>query len=89
MTKQELIDILATETGTSKAQANRTFETIFANIVGALDKKGRFVVPGFGTFKVRTRKARQSYNPTTKAMMTLPAGKTVAFRPAPSLKKEV
>ena len=50
-------------------------------------KDKRFWVPGFGTFTVRRRKARPGYNPRTKTAMTIPAARTVGFRPAPQLRK--
>ncbi|HEV8722741.1 MAG TPA: HU family DNA-binding protein, partial [Candidatus Binatia bacterium] len=43
--------------------------------------------PGFGTFTVRGRKAREGRNPQTGAIIHIKASRTVAFKPAPSLKK--
>jgi nucleoid DNA-binding protein len=36
---------------------------------------------------VRRRRARAGYNPRTNSPMTIPAARTVGFRPAPELKK--
>jgi nucleoid DNA-binding protein len=36
---------------------------------------------------VRRRRPRAGYNPRTLSPMTIPAARTVGFRPAPKLKK--
>ncbi|HEY0883049.1 MAG TPA: HU family DNA-binding protein, partial [Archangium sp.] len=42
--------------------------------------------PGFGTWSIRTRKARKIRNPQTNEIMKLKATKTIGFRPAKELK---
>ena len=59
----------------------------FDHIARAIRKDKRFWVPGFGTFSVRRRRARLGYNPNTQSPMTIPAARTVGFRPAPKLRK--
>ena len=46
----------------------------------------RFSYPGFGTFVVRTRKARKGRNPKTGAEITIAESSTVGFKPAKNLK---
>ena len=60
---------------------------IVEQIARAIRKDKRFWMPGFGTFSVRRRRPRAGFNPRTKAAMTIPAARTVGFRPAPKLKK--
>jgi len=43
-------------------------------------------LPGFGTFTVRSRKARTGRNPKTNEPLKIKASKTVGFKPAPTLK---
>ncbi|HZH81728.1 MAG TPA: HU family DNA-binding protein, partial [Phototrophicaceae bacterium] len=45
-----------------------------------------FQVPGFGTFTVRSRKARKGRNPQTGAVINIKASRSVGFKPAPVLK---
>ena len=87
MTKAELIDAIARSTRQPKKLVATTFELAFDQIARAIRKDKRFWVPGFGTFTVRRRRARAGVNPRTNAPMTLPAGRTVGFRPAPQLRK--
>ena len=87
MTKAELIDNVANETGLSKRQTGNIVNAIFKTISNALvtDKK-RFSYPGFGTFTVKPRAAREGRNPQTGDPIQISASKTVKFKPAPHLK---
>jgi DNA-binding protein HU-beta len=85
MTKAELIQKVQVE-GLTKAKAAGLVDAVFAAVAGAIKKTGRFAYPGFGTFKVRKRKARQGRNPQTGKAITIKASKTVAFKAAPGLK---
>ncbi len=87
MTKAELIETVARTTRLEKKTVARTIELTFDQIARAIRKDKRFWVPGFGTFSVRRRRARPGYNPRTQSAMTIPAARTVGFRPAPKLKK--
>ncbi len=87
MTKAELIESVARVTRLEKKTVARTIELTFDQIARAIRKDKRFWVPGFGTFSVRRRRARAGYNPRTQSAMTIPAARTVGFRPAPKLKK--
>jgi nucleoid DNA-binding protein len=87
MTKAELIETVARATHLEKKMAARTIELTFDHIARAIRKDKRFWVPGFGTFSVRRRRPRAGFNPRTQSPMTIPAARTVGFRPAPKLKK--
>jgi nucleoid DNA-binding protein len=85
MTKAELIETVARATRLEKKTVARAFD----HIARAIRKDKRFWVPGFGTFSVRRRRARPGYNPRTQSPMTIPAARTIGFRPAPKLKKGI
>ena len=89
MTKAELVEAIAKETQLNKRVANAAVDATFAHISRAIRKNKRFLVPGFGTFTVRSRKARKAKNPQTGALMTIKASRTVGFKPAPDLKKSL
>lgn len=88
MTKQELIDQVAKKTGegVSKSALNDIIDTVFATVAVAIKKEKRFSFPSFGTFSVRSRKARTGRNPRTGETIKIKASKTVGFKPAPTLK---
>jgi DNA-binding protein HU-beta len=86
MTKAELVQTIATQTKLTKKDAAKLLNLVFANIGKAVKKDARFSYPGFGTWTIRSRKARKIRNPQTNEMMKLKASKTVGFRPAKQLK---
>ena len=51
-----------------------------------LVKTGRFEWRGLGTFTVRSYPARQIHNPSTGAIATLPARRSVAFKPSQKIR---
>lgn len=87
MTKSDLINAVAKGTKLNKREAGDVIDTTFEALARAIKRDKRFQVPGFGTFMVRSRKARKVRNPQTGAEITISASKTVGFKPAPGLKK--
>jgi DNA-binding protein HU-beta len=87
MTKAELVETVARATRQPKKIVATTIDLTFDHIARAIRKDKRFWVPDFGTFSVRRRKARAGFNPRTNLAMTIPAARTIGFRPAPKLKK--
>jgi len=87
MTKAELIETVARTVRQPRKDVQMTIELTFEHISRAIRRDKRFWIPGFGTFSVRRHKARAGFNPRTKNPMTIPAARTVGFRPAPQLKK--
>ncbi len=84
MTKAELID--AVKGDLTKKAAAEFVDGMFEALKAALKKSGKFAYPGFGTFTVKTRKARKGKNPRTGKPINIPASKTVQFRAAAALK---
>jgi DNA-binding protein HU-beta len=87
MTKAELIEAVANEVDQPRKTVAEIIDAAFDQIARSIRKEKRFWVPGFGTFSVRRRKAREGFNPRSKAPMTIPAARSVGFRAAPQLKK--
>jgi len=87
MTKAELVEAVAKSAKISKVTATTAVDATFDQIGKAIRKSKRFQVPGFGTFTVRSRKARQGRNPQTGAIISIKASRSVGFKPAPVLKK--
>jgi DNA-binding protein HU-beta len=88
MTKAELIETVQAEIGgaLNKKQTGEMIDGIFDAMAEAIKTSGRLAWPQFGTFVVRERKARKGHNPQSGKEITIPASKTVAFKPAPALK---
>lgn len=64
----------------------KVVEAVFREMGRTVCGSGRFAWPGFGTFTVRRRAARQGRNPQTGESMEVAASRTVGFKPAPALK---
>lgn len=87
MTKADLISSVAKAAKISKRAAGDAVNASFEGLARAIKREKRFQVPGFGTFSVRSRKARMGRNPQTGAAISIKASRTVGFKPAPALKK--
>jgi DNA-binding protein HU-beta len=61
-------------------------DDIFMTVAKSVKKEGSFSYPGFGTFKLKKRKARMGRNPQTGDQIRIAASKTISFKPMPSLK---
>ena len=65
MNKKQLVASLSGSLSLSKADAERTFDTITNTILDALKGDDTVKIAGFGTYKVAKRKARVGRNPRT------------------------
>lgn len=89
MTKQELIDRVATKTGLSKKDAGEAVEAVFGEITDTLSSGGEIALTGFGKFHVAVRGPRQGVNPQTRERITIPGGKVPRFTAGSQLKQAV
>lgn len=79
MTWEELIRAHQSRSGLTRVASLQLLRDLFADIRGAVMAGGRVVVPGFGAFVLRRRKARRVRNPATGALMRLPAAETLGL----------
>ncbi len=89
MTKADLIDTVASEIELSKRQAAEIVDLILSEIKNALQKGDRVALTPFGSFVVRSRKAREGRNPKTGEKIKIAARKVPAFVAGKSLKEAV
>ena len=87
MTKAELIAKAAEKAGVSKKQADRCLKAFIEVITEALQKGEKKALPGFGNFQVKERSEWKGRNPRTGEIITIPARKVVAFKPAKQLRE--
>ena len=88
MTKAELIDVVCgTHNGISKKASSEIIDAVFKAVQSSVKQDEKFSYPGFGTFVVRSRKARTGRDPRSGAEIKIPASKTVGFRPAKAFKE--
>lgn len=89
MNKQTLIESVTKELNTSKAQGERAVNAVLDSITKGLKKDKNVQLIGFGTFLVKTRKARKGRNPQTGEAIKIKASKTVGFRVGKKLKETI
>ncbi len=87
MTKTELLSAISkAHPEMTKKELTALVDGLFSVLAGTIKKEGAFTFPGFGTFKVRKRQARDGRNPQTGETIKIKASKTVGFKPAKALK---
>ncbi|MFZ3138351.1 MAG: HU family DNA-binding protein [Thermodesulfovibrionales bacterium] len=89
MTKEELIEKVASGAGLSKADASRALGAFIGSITSALKKGQTVTLVGFGTFKVSKRKARKGRNPRTGETIAIKAAKVPKFTAGKGFKDAV
>lgn len=89
MTKEELIEAIASKCACSKKEAGECLEATLETITKAMQKGDKIVLTGFGAFQVSKRAARKGVNPKTGAKIQIPAMKVPKFKAGKSLKDAV
>jgi len=89
MNKQELIAVVADQTGLPRADTARVVEGLLDTITTQLRKGGEVRLVGFGNFSVSRRKASTGRNPRTGEPMNIKATSQPKFRPGKVLKDSV
>jgi DNA-binding protein HU-beta len=86
MNNADLAEALAETLGTTKADARKAVDAVFAAITDAAAKGEEVSLNGFGKFKVKASPAREGRNPATGAAMQIAASNKLAFSPAKAVK---
>lgn len=80
MNKAELVKAIAAESGLTKKDSEAALNACVASITKALKAGEKVALIGFGTFGVAEKAARKGINPSTKAVIEIPAKKVVKFK---------
>ena len=86
MSKTELVEFIASETGLTKADAGRALDATLKGIEKGLKEDGKVTFVGFGTFSAKKRAAREGINPLTKKPLKVPAKVVASFKAGSKLK---
>lgn len=89
MNNSDLADKIAAEHGTSKADARKIVDAVFAAIADAAAGGSEIVLNGFGKFKVKDSPAREGRNPATGETIKIAASKKLTFSPAKAVKDKL
>lgn len=89
MTKAELIEKVAMQSGVSNSQAEKVLRNLTNTITNTLSKGDSVTLLGFGTFSVSKRASRTGRNPRTGEIMNMRATNVLTFKAGKSLKNTI
>ncbi|UNC90708.1 HU family DNA-binding protein [Candidatus Contubernalis alkaliaceticus] len=89
MNKSELISVVAEKAGMTKKDTEKVVNAVFEGITDTLTKGEKVQLIGFGTFDLRTRKAREGRNPATGDVIQIPQATVPVFKAGKALKESV
>jgi DNA-binding protein HU-beta len=87
MNKARLIEKISQKVGLSKGESLEILSDLTSIIAKTLKRGERVVIPGFGTFLISRRSAREGRNPHTGEKLALKATQTPRFRAGKEFKK--
>lgn len=86
MNKTELIERVSNDQGLPKREVEKALDGTLDTITAAVRANDPVRITGFGTFKLRERKARPGRNPQTGAAVRIKASRGIAFSAGATLK---
>ena len=86
LTKADLVEEVLNITELPRKESETIVETIFDNIIQALQKGEKIEIRGFGSFRTRERRGRLGRNPKTGETVEVRAKKIPFFKPSKELK---
>lgn len=87
MSKTELVNYIAEETGLTKADASRALEAMMSGVVKGLKEEGKVTLTGFCTYTAKNKEAKMGRNPKTGEAVKIPARVAVTIKAGSKLKE--
>lgn len=89
MTKADLVEQVAMRTGLTKKDVAAVADHLLEGICETLIRGGHVEIRGLGSFKTKTRKARQARNPRTGESVSVPEKVVPYFKASKELRAMV
>ncbi|MEE9554319.1 MAG: HU family DNA-binding protein [candidate division Zixibacteria bacterium] len=89
MTKADLVEKMAEKTGLTRTDVAATVDAFLEAVKRSLENGHNIEIRGFGTFKIKPRKARKARNPRTGEVVPVPNRKIPVFKPSNEFKNLV
>lgn len=89
VTKKELIDRIADETGNKRVVVKRVVQSFLDSIIEELGHGNRLEFRDFGVFESKQRAARIAQNPKTLERVHVPPKRTVKFKVGRLMKQKL
>lgn len=87
MSKAELVNYMAEETGLTKADATRALDAMMKGIEKGLKENGKVTLTGFCTFASKEKPATTGRNPKTGETVQIAARTAVTIKAGSKLKE--
>ena len=90
MTKAELVDKIAEKKpGLTRRQVEVVVNTVLDGIKDALSREDKVEIRGFGSFRIRYRRAKEGRNPKTGETVQVPPKKVPFFKAGKEMREMV
>ena len=89
MTKADLVERVAERTGLTRTDVAVVVDSFLDTIKKSMEEMQNIEIRGFGTFKIKLRKARKARNPRTGDEVPVPDRKVPVFKPSNEFKNLV
>ena len=89
LTKADLADAIYTTLPIDKQKAAQVVEDYIEIIKDALEKEGKVMLSGFGSYEVKSKPPRRGRNPQTGETITLRGRRVVKFKVSQLLRKSI
>ena len=86
MSKTDLVNFIAEETGLTKADSSRALEAIMNGVIKGLKEDEKVALTGFCTFSAVKKAAKEGRNPRTGEKVAIPARVAVTIKAGSKLK---
>ena len=87
MTKTDLINYIAEETGFTKTDAAKALDAFMNGVTSGLKKEGKVAITGFFTFTAEHKAAKEGRNPKTGEVVKIAARVAVKGKAGSKLKE--
>ena len=87
MTKTDLVNYIAEETGLSKVKASEVMDAMMNGIVKGLKKEKKVTLTGWATYTAVKKAAKEGRNPRTGEKVKIPARVAVTIKAGSKLKE--
>ena len=89
MTKAEIVNSISNATGLTKVETEAVVNGFISTLKEAMMNGENVEIRGFGTFKIKKKKARIARNPRTSEKVEVPERFVPIFKPSRDLKNAV
>lgn len=89
LTKADLADAIYATVDLDKQKAAVIVEDYIELIKDSLEKDGKVMISGWGSYEVKSKPARRGRNPQTKETIILRPRKVVKFKPSQLLRRAI